>query len=273
MLRRSSRRPRELLEALAEQSPRSLLEVECGLLADEALEAAAAELDGWRARGITVITMIDDGYPSALRAAPGAPPLLFAVGPLDPDDPEAVAVVGSRNASSWGRRAARAVARRLTVEGRTVVSGLAAGIDSEVHQAALDHGGRTIAVVGCGLDHFYPRQNAELQREIARRGAVISQFWPESRPSRQSFPMRNVLMAGMACATVIVEASPTSGTRIQARAALAAGRRVLLTEQLLAQQWARELSARPGVHVVNSPADVISALDSVGAGLQLTLGA
>jgi DNA processing protein len=145
----------------------------------------------------------------------------------------------------------------LVDEGFTVVSGLAAGIDTVAHEAALENGGRTLAVIGTGLDHCYPRQNASLQRRILANGAVISQFWPETRPARGNFPLRNALMAGLAEASVIVEANAMSGTRIEARAALGMQRVVVLLDTLLEQEWARELAEQPGVKVVHSPAQAV----------------
>jgi DNA processing protein len=143
-----------------------------------------------------------------------------------------------------------------------VISGLAAGIDTAAHTAALAERGRTVAVIGTGLARSYPPQNERLQREIAERGAVVSQFWPDSPPSRRSFPMRNAVMSGIALATVVVEASHTSGSRLQARLALAQGRPVFLLEELVEHEaWAREYANRPGTHVVGSAAEITTALD------------
>jgi DNA processing protein len=116
----------------------------------------------------------------------------------------------------------------------------------------MANGGRTIAVIGTGLQHAYPRENALLQRAIAAQGAVVSQFWPDAPPDRRNFPLRNAVMSGLALATVVVEATHTSGARTQIRAALARGRPVLLARGLLDQQWARDLAARPGVCVFRS---------------------
>jgi DNA processing protein len=176
-----------------------------------------------------------------------------------------VAVIGSRRASAAGLGRAKAISRQLVTEGYTVASGLAAGIDSAAHLAALDGGGRTIAVVGTGLLKCYPPQNAALQAQVASECAVISQFWPEAPPTRKSFPLRNAVMSGIALATVVVEASPTSGARIQARLALAQGRPVLLVDSLLGQDWARELSSRPGTHVVGSPTEVTEVVGRITA--------
>jgi DNA processing protein len=260
LLREGQRGWSQLCPEVEAAGAEAVLDAEVGLLAGEAREHAAAELRGWRDRGIRVIAGHDDAYPASLQTVSGRPPLLFVAGGLDPEDDRAVAVVGSRQASDEGRRTARAVARHLVNEGYTVTSGLAAGIDTEAHVAALDAGGRTVAVLGSGLDHCYPAHNAELARRILSSGALVSQFWPESRPSRQTFPMRNAVMAGMTRATVIVEAGMTSGTRVQARVALAEGRVLILLSALLRQPWAQELARRPGVVVVESASEVVAAI-------------
>jgi DNA processing protein len=240
--------------------PRALLDEEQGLLAETRVVEALAELDGWERRHIRVLSPSDPRYPANLADAPLPPPLLFIAGDLQPADQRAVAVVGTRQPSIRGRQTARSVAQRLVDEGFTVVSGMAAGIDTIAHEAALERGGRTLAVVGTGLDHCYPAQNRALQRRIVLDGAVVSQFWPETRPSRANFPRRNTLMAGLAEASVIVEASAMSGTRIEARAALGMRRIVVLLDSLLDQPWARDLSEQPGVRVVHSPAQAVETL-------------
>lgn len=250
------------VEAAGSASP--VLEAEQGLLAESALAEAMAELAGWQRRKLTVISLLDDRYPQELRGVADAPPLLFVAGELLDRDIRSAAVVGTRQPSARGRHLARTVTHRLVDAGWTVVSGLAAGIDTVAHETALRPGGRTIAVVGTGLDHCYPRENADLQRRVAGQGAVLSRFWPESRPSRRAFPLRNGLMAGLTQASVIVEAGARSGTRILARLALAEGRLVLVHEQLLAQPWARTLAERPGVHVFDSSSDALDRIERVG---------
>jgi DNA processing protein len=186
-------------------------------------------------------------------------------GALTAGDRRAVAVIGARRASRSGLQAAGTVARHLVDRGYTVVSGLAAGIDTAAHTAALELGGRTVAVIGTGLGHCFPQENAALQRRIASEGAVVSQFWPNTAPSRRTFPMRNAVMSGTALGSVIVEASERSGARVQARLALAHGRPVFLMESVLAQQWARALASRPGVHVVRSPVDITDTIERLTA--------
>ncbi len=224
------------------------------------------EIERWSAEGFRLLTVLDPDYPGNLRAVHDRPPLIFVAGELDADrDGRSIAVIGSRRASERGIRIARAIASHLVAGGFTVVSGLAAGIDTAAHREALARGGRTVAVIGTGLRRAYPPQNAELQLHISRAGAVVSQFWPDSEPSRQSFPMRNAVMSGVALATVVVEASHTSGARIQARQALAQGRPVFLVDSLLRQEWARELARRPGTHVVGSAAEITAIVERLTA--------
>lgn len=232
-----------------------------GLLAQADLEPALDEVAGWERDGLTLITLLDDDYPQNLRAVHDRPPLLFVDGALSPADDRSVAVIGSRAASPGGLSSAAAIAEHLVATGFTVFSGLAAGIDAAAHTATLARGGRTVAVIGTGVHRVYPPQNAALQRKVGDRGAVVSRFWPDAPPSRRSFPMRNALMSGLSLASVIVEASPMSGARIQARHALAHGRPVFLSEPLMEQAWARELAARPGVYRFETPEQITSTVD------------
>jgi DNA processing protein len=191
--------------------------------------------------------------------------LIFVSGHLHAADTRAVAVIGSRRASAEGLDRARAIADALIDSGYTVVSGLASGIDTTAHTTALERGGRTIAVIGTGLHHSYPAENRTVQQEIAAKGAVLSQFWPETAPSRQTFPARNAVMSGVSLATIIVEAAQTSGARIQARRALAHGRPVLITAGLLDQEWAAQLAERPGVHVIASADEAVALVDRLAS--------
>jgi DNA processing protein len=238
-----------------------VLEAEHGLLAGAMLESATAEIRSWQRQGIRALTQLDPEYPANLRAAHDRPPLVFVEGNYQQTDARSVAVIGSRRASSAGLLNTERIARHLVIGGYAVVSGLAAGIDTAAHTAALAGGGRTIAVLGTGVRRSYPPENAPLQRRIAAEGAVISQFLPDAPPEKRSFPMRNAVMSGLTLATVIVEASPTSGARTQARLALAQRRPVLLLRQLLTQDWAVELAGRAGVHVIDEPAAIADLLE------------
>jgi DNA processing protein len=266
-LLRYAKQPPERYADLIEEagSASTILEQEQGLLAGSLVDASAGDVRTWSAQGIEVLTVLDDDYPENLRAVYDRPPLIFVIGALTPADTRAVAVIGSRQPSPSGIHRARVVAQALIASGYTIVSGLAAGIDTAAHTTALEAGARTVAVLGTGVRRCYPAENAVLQERIAVEGAVLSQFWPDDGPTRVSFPMRNAVMSGLALATLIVEAGPRSGARIQARRALGHGRPVLLFDSLLAQQWARDLSRRPGTHVVNSPDEVPQVVDRISS--------
>jgi DNA processing protein len=227
------------------------------------LDATRSEVRAWLAHGVRLVTVLEQGYPANLREVHDHPPLLFIAGVLEQADDRSIAVIGARRASVEGRRLAARLASEFVRGGYTVASGLAAGIDRAAHEAALAEGGRTVAVIGTGLLHqSYPPENAELQRRIAARCAVVSQFWPDAPASRRTFPMRNAVMSGLSRGSVVVEASERSGARVQARLALAHGRPVFLLERLLGHEWARDLANRGGVHVVTCAEDVIAELDA-----------
>ena len=228
-------------------------------------DSVADDLRAWQAHGYRLLSILDDDYPVRLRGVQQAPPVIFTLGSVIADDP-AVSVVGSREASAAGLAMAADLARALTARHMTVVSGLARGIDTAAHRAALDAGGRTVAVVGTGIGRVYPAENRELQNEIAERGLVLSQFWPDAPPQKHTFLMRNATMSGYGLATVVIEAGETSGARAQARMAVEHGRQVILTNQVVAQnQWAARLVGRPGVHVANSVDDVMHIVEQVVA--------
>jgi DNA processing protein len=221
------------------------------------LDAIELEIREWQAEGIQVLSVLDEDYPPNLRTIHNRPPLLFVRGALKASDARSIAVVGTRRASTRGLTAARSIAGDLVDCGFAVTSGLAEGVDAAAHRAALGRGGRTIAVIGTGVRRTYPAKNADLQHQIARDGAVVSQFWPDAPPTRKSFPMRNVVMSGLSLATIVIEASHTSGAKMQARFALEHGRPVFLLASLLEHEWAREYAERPGARVVESAADVV----------------
>lgn len=225
------------------------------------LESAADDLAAWAERGWALITILDPGYPTQLRGIHQAPPFLFARGTLLQDE-AAMSVVGSRRASERGLAVAAAVSKALVARGITVLSGLAIGIDTAAHRAALAAGGRTVAVIGTGINRTYPAQNRDLHEEIASRGLLLSQFWPDAPPQRHHFPMRNGTMSGYGLATVVIEAGEHSGARIQARLAVEHGRPVILTDSVAENnQWAQALIGRPGVHVASGLAEVMTVVD------------
>lgn len=223
----------------------------------DVLEAAVADIATWRAQGLTFLTVLDANYPARLRGIRQAPPVLFARGRLTVDDP-AVSVVGSRKASDRGVSISSGVSQALVQDGITVVAGLAAGIDTAAHRAALDAGGRTVAVIGTGINRAYPATNKALHEEIASRGLLLSQFWPDAPPQKHTFLVRNATMSGYGLATVVVEAGEHSGARAQARMAVEHGRPVILTDLVVERnEWARALRGRPGVHVAAALSEVV----------------
>jgi DNA processing protein len=226
-----------------------------------ALEGAAQQIARWTRQGWRVLTILDEDYPARLRAIHQAPPVLFGRGTVTRDD-VAVSVVGSRQASPRGLAIAAGLARELVARGVTVLGGLALGIDAAAHRAALGAGGRTVGVIGTGIDRAYPAPNRELQEQIAGRGLVLSQFWPGTPPQRHNFLMRNATMSGYGLATVVVEAGEQSGSRAQARIAVEHGRPVILTSLVVERNdWARALVGRPGVHVAGRSQAVLDVVD------------
>ncbi|HEU4403348.1 MAG TPA: DNA-processing protein DprA [Candidatus Polarisedimenticolia bacterium] len=189
-------------------------------------EEAAAELERARRFGAGVLTLADEAYPSLLRAAADPPPLLYVWGRLLRQDALAVAVVGSRRATPHGSGVARRLAEGLAGAGFTVVSGLARGIDAEGHRGALECGGRTLAVLGSGLDRIYPVEHQKLAAAISGQGAVLTEFPFGTGPLPRHFPERNRVIAWLSWATVVVEAARDSGSLITADLAADEGRAV-----------------------------------------------
>jgi len=174
-----------------------------------------------------LITLGDPDYPSALLTTADPPPLLHAVGDVGAlSAPQALAVVGSRNPTPQGVENARAFARALAADGVCIVSGLAAGIDAAAHEGALDGGGRTVAVVGTGADRVYPARHRPLARRIASSGCLVSEYPLGTPPLAPNFPRRNRLIAGLSQGTLVVEATPGSGSLITAELAMQMGREV-----------------------------------------------
>lgn len=224
---------------------------------DTALEHAARDLFAWREKGYQVTSILDPTYPHHLAGVHEAPAVLFSVGALHPAD-NGVSVVGSRHASPGQLQAAQDIAIALVHHGLTVVSGLAAGIDAAAHTAALAAGGRTVAVMGTGLDHTYPAANRALRQRIESRGLVVSQFFPEQTGSRASFPMRNAVMSGYGRATIVVGATEKSGTRHQAKAAVGHSRGLILTPQVATKtSWGRDYVDAGLAQMARNPEDAV----------------
>lgn len=176
--------------------------------------------------GIRIVTLDDDHYPSALREIYDPPPVLYMAGRLQPDDTQALAVVGTRFTSSYGRRMAKQFTEALCACGITVVSGLARGVDTVAHRTTLAGGGRTVAVLGSGLDKPYPQENTELMQAIAEKGVVMTEQPFGTGPDAVNFPQRNRIISGLSQGTIVIEAGETSGALITARYALEQNREV-----------------------------------------------
>jgi DNA processing protein len=234
-------------------------------------EAAMARLERL---GAHAVTLLDAEYPASLREIVDPPPVLFVMGDLLPADVRALAIVGTRRATPYGRAVADRLARDLAVAGVTVVSGLARGIDTVAHRAALDAGGRTIAVLGSGLDQVYPEENKPLAQRIRDGGAVVSEFAPGVPPDAVNFPRRNRIVAGLSRGTVIVEAGLKSGALITADFALEQGREVFAVPGSVLSPMSvgpNEL-LKQGATPVTSAEDLLAALGAGGGQPSLARG-
>jgi DNA processing protein len=230
------------------------------------MSQAQALIEGVTSQGVRLITVLDEDYPENLKLVFNRPPFIWVRGQLESRSLRAIAVVGTRQATQEGRAAAARLAQGLAQARVTVLSGLARGIDTAAHAAAIEAGGSTVAVMGTGiLAPVYPAENGELaERIVEAGGAIVSQFWPHAPPRKINFPRRNVVMSGMSAGTVVVEAAATSGAKMQARLALEHGKRLFLPEPLVASQdWARRYATRPGVTVVGDIDDILDELVKV----------
>ncbi|MCG8431913.1 MAG: DNA-processing protein DprA, partial [Candidatus Omnitrophica bacterium] len=177
-------------------------------------------------RGLRIMTLVDEDYPALLKTIYDPPAVLYVKGSLNAEDERALALVGSRRASFYGRRQAGQFAGALSRYGFTIVSGLARGIDCCAHRGALASGGRTIAVMGSGFLHLYPAEHRELAEQISRQGAVITEYPLHTKPLPYYFPRRNRIISGLSWGVLVVEAARTSGALITADTALEQGREV-----------------------------------------------
>jgi DNA processing protein len=216
------------------------------------------------AAGIRWLARSDPAFPSRLRSIHDPPPGLFLRGHADPGvlAGEGVAIVGARACSDYGAHVARFLARELAAAGVVVISGLARGIDGWAHRGSLDAGGATVAVLGCGIDRDYPRAHASLAAEVAAMGLVVSEYPPGVAPAPWRFPARNRIVAGLAVATVVVEARERSGALITADLALEEGREVLAVPGEITSALSEGSNAllRLGAVPATSAADVLEAI-------------
>ena len=211
--------------------------------------------------GVTIVTSEDDGYPEALRDIHDPPLVLYVRGTL-PRDRMAVAIVGSRRASLYGKLAAERLSHDLALRGITVVSGLARGIDAAAHRGALTAGGKTVAVLGSGLSRMYPPEHEPLAKQIASQGALISEYPMETPPLAHHFPRRNRIISGLSLGVVIVEAAQRSGALITADCALEQGREVFAVPGPISTATSQGTNAllKQGARLVTSVEDIIEEL-------------
>ncbi len=209
--------------------------------------------------GLKIVPLKSPDYPENLRHIPDAPGLIYVRGTLEAKDSFAIAIVGTRSCTHYGQQTAQSLGMELASMGLTVVSGLARGIDSHAHRGALMGKGRTIAVLGTGLDNIYPPEHAELADKIAASGAVISELPAGVPPVPRNFPVRNRIISGLALGTVVVEAPPRSGALITARLALDQGREVFAVPGNITAQTSRgtNLLIRQGAKSVLSARDIV----------------
>jgi len=233
----------------------------------EGVERARRALRLLNDHGAVALTPDDRDYPETFRALADPPFLVFAAGDLALLNSPAVALVGTRSPSPYGRDAADSLGRGLVAKGYTVVSGLARGIDTAAHRAALDAGGGTVAVLGHGIERVYPAENRALFREIAERGLLVTEYAPGEEPKAGNFPRRNRLIAALSRGVVVVEMSLRSGARHTVDAALDLGREVFAVPGPIGSEASvgTNLLIQQGAALVTGVHDIVEALDGVGA--------
>ncbi|OGD87094.1 DNA protecting protein DprA [Candidatus Curtissbacteria bacterium RIFCSPHIGHO2_02_FULL_40_17] len=220
-------------------------------------------LDAVYEKGIKVLSVVDRDYPANLRQISDAPPVLYYKGSLIPEDDLAVAVVGARFATAYGRQVTEKLVMDLTLAGLTIVSGLARGVDSIAHRAAMDAGGRTIAVLGSGVDLIYPPENKLLAEKIIQNGALVSEF-PLGFPSVPSnFPARNRIISGLSLGVLVTEAAADSGSLITAGQAAEQGREVFAVPGPITSKMSEGVNQliKEGVHPATDADDILKILD------------
>ena len=233
-----------------------------------------AEMERLRRAGVKVYCWNDDAYPRRLKEIDDRPPVLYVRGTLLPEDEWSVAVVGTRRATPYGRQAAEHFAGDLARQGITVVSGLARGIDAVAHRAALSAGGRTVAVMACGLDLVYPPEHAKLAQEIMARGALVGDYALGTQPRSEHFPRRNRILSGVSLGVLVVEGDENSGALITARQALDQNREVFAVPGPIyapGHRGANKLIREGEAKLVTKTEDILEELNLTMATQQLEL--
>ena len=228
----------------------------------EAVRQLDQELTQLERRKVAVLTYLDPQYPASLRTIPDPPPLLYLQGTLLETDRHAVAIVGTRKVSAAGRVLAEELARDLAAMGFTIVSGLARGVDAAAHRGAIAAQGRTLAVMGCGVDRTYPADHRQLRQAIERQGAVLSELPLGAVPHSYHFPRRNRIISGLALGVVVTEATIESGSLITARLAGEQGREVFAVPGFVKAENSRGPNSliKDGARLVESARDVLEEL-------------
>ncbi len=221
-------------------------------------------------QGIQVLTWEDEKYPQRLKEISQPPPVLYLRGEMLPEDRFSVAIVGTRRVTPYGRQVTDEIATTLAAKGITIVSGLARGVDTIAHQAALRTGGRTLAVLGSGVDRIYPPEHRDLAKKISGSGAVISDYAPGTPPESSNFPPRNRIISGLSLAVVVIEAGKTSGALITAEFAAEQGREVFAVPGniLAPQSKGTNKLIQQGAHPLLSAQDIMQALNWTQVGQQ-----
>ena len=226
-----------------------------------------AELDKARRACDAIITWDDDAYPRRLKQIPHPPPVLYVKGTLAAEDEWSLAVVGTRRASSYGREVARQFVTDLVHNRLTVVSGLARGIDAEAHRTAVELGGRTLAILGCGIDVVYPPEHGKLARDVCEHGALISEYAVGSKPDAMNFPARNRIISGLALGVLLIEGDESSGAMITADFALEQDREVFAVPGSIFHREARG----PNKLIRESRAKLVTRVEHILEELNLTM--
>jgi len=214
-------------------------------------------------KGIRALTWEDETYPSRLKNITQPPPVLYLRGTLAEEDEWAVAIVGTRRVTAYGRQVSEETAAFLAQNGVTIVSGLARGVDALAHKAALQNGGRTLAVLGSGVDVIYPPEHRAWAEKILENGAILSDYPPGTPPESSNFPPRNRIISGLSLAVVVVEAGQTSGALITAEFAVEQGREVFAVPGGIyaPQSKGTNRLIREGAHPMLRPSDILEALN------------
>ncbi len=233
-----------------------LLQVRAGIDLDRLLDQIAAQ-------GIAILTWEDQAYPKCLKEIDQPPPVLYLRGELTPEDEWAIAMVGTRRITAYGRQVAEELASSLAQNGVTVISGLARGVDAIAHGSALKAGGRTLAVLGCGVDRIYPPEHRALAEKMIAHGALLSDYAPGTPPDASNFPPRNRIISGLSMAVVVVEAGETSGALITAQFAADQGREVFAVPGniLAVQSKGTNRLIQQGAHPLLSAQDLLDVLN------------